>query len=271
VLFPGKEGRYPVAFEAQFSRITFGGHGAGRSIQERTRDYHANGVHVVWCFFEHHQWSPDLIDTCRRAYGCVGIFSSNGLLVRFEGVKALWLDTHPIDALDKRTAWRQKQEAERQAERERQQREEEERRAEAARREAEQRARMEARHREEDAERWRRWQEEQREFAARRRAEYERQAEDRRRAEREIIERARAERAARTAHVNRDLGIDPARDLFTVEPVDVPASAVLGLPRRTLYRVLFHGEPVGWSEPSKAAADLARLNAIRLGRKRGAA
>lgn len=279
VLFVGAEGRHPVAFEAQFSGIQFGANGTGRTIEERTRDYHANGVHVVWCFFEGRRGARELFDACRRAYGCAGWLAADGNAVAFEGVTALWLDRHPIDAMDDRTAWRRKQEAERLAELARQRREEAERLAEEDRLRAEQIARMEARLQAERADDARRraaeWQASQarlREDAARRRAEYERRAEERRQAEIAALERARAEAAARVAEVNRRLGVDPARDAFTVEPVAVPASATLGTPRRTLYRVLFRGAPVGWLDEARVRDRLAQLNTAHAGRrKKGAA
>jgi DNA-directed RNA polymerase subunit RPC12/RpoP len=270
VLFPGGEGRYPVAFEAQFSRITYGANGTGRTIEERTRDYHANGVHVVWCFFGHLPWARDLIATCRRVYGCVGVLDEHGLSVEFRGANALWLDSHPIDALDRRNAYRQKKASEAREEQERQRREEQERREEAAQRASEQRARMEARRKEESAEWWAAFEERQREEKARyvvererRQQEYERQVEARREAERRAIEIAEQGHRKRIADTNRRLGVDPENDDFTVEPVDVPASDILGTPRRTLYRVMFRGMPVGWVSENKAPERLLKLNTLR--------
>lgn len=275
-LKPGDERRYPVAFEAQFSGIQW------CEIEERSRDYHAAGVHVVWCFFEGRRGAREHFDACLRVHGCAGWMSADGAHVEFSGADALWLDLHPIDAHDRRTAYRQKQKAERRAIAEAERAAILARHAEQERAAAEARARMELRIQQEHDEAARqqrtaalaRWEALQRQFQdalERSRLEYERQVEARRQAEIEAIERSRALVAARIAKANRDIGIDPERDAFTVEPVDVPASQVLGTPRRTLYRVFFRGMPAGWSYPARVAEEMAKLNALHQERKRGAA
>lgn len=112
VLFAAGDGRYPVAFEAQFSNIAFATNGTGRSVKERTADYHAAGVHVVWCFPDK-RTAYEHIDAARRVYGCVGVLSPDGTEVRFSGVNALWLDRHPADALCERVEWHEKRERDR--------------------------------------------------------------------------------------------------------------------------------------------------------------
>lgn len=275
-LVPGDEGRYPVAFEAQFSGIQW------HEIEARTRDYHAAGVHVVWCFFERRRGAREHLEACLRVYGCAGWLSADGASVEFRGVKALWLDAHPIDAHDRRIAYRQRREAERREIAEAERAALLARYAEQERAVAEARARMAARvqaERDEAARQQRAAALAEWELAQRRaqealehsRLEYERRREERRREEIAAVERARAAEAARIADANRRLGVDPERDLFTVEPVEVPASSLVGTPRRVLYRVFYRGGPVGWSTEAKASEDLARLNQIAHNRKRGAA
>lgn len=112
VLFGGTAGRHPVAFEAQFSKISFAANRTGRSVEERTADYHAAGVHVVWCFPDK-RTAQEYIAAARRVYGCVGLLSPDGTEVTFQGVNALWLDKHPAQALRERADWRHKQAAQR--------------------------------------------------------------------------------------------------------------------------------------------------------------
>lgn len=108
VLFLSAEGRYPVAFEAQFSKIAFAANGSGRSVAERTADYHAAGVHVVWCF-PGKRTAQEHIAAARREYGCVGVLSPDGMEVEFRGVNALWLNKHPQRAAIERAQWRERQ------------------------------------------------------------------------------------------------------------------------------------------------------------------
>lgn len=112
VLFAAGDGRYPVAFEAQFSKIAFEANGTGRSVEERTADYHAAGVHVVWCFPDK-RTAHEHIDAARRVYGCVGILSVDGTEVQFRGANTLALSLHPAEALRQRAEWRERREHER--------------------------------------------------------------------------------------------------------------------------------------------------------------
>jgi hypothetical protein len=234
VLYLGADGRYPVAFEAQFSRIEFGAGGNGRSIEERTQDYHAAGVHVVWCFFEGREWADRMYAACLEYYGVAGRLSTNGSAVAFRGT--LDLAAHPLDNHRKRQESRKQQQA---------------RRARDRQYMAEQRERM--RRRElaaltagmlEEAERLRLAAEEQerqdrewREQAALRQREYNRVAEILRQEERR---RKKEEERERIKHINASLGIDVEIARFTVMPVGSPMAA-----HHRAYRLVCDGVDTG--------------------------
>lgn len=136
VFFPSGAGRFAVAFEAQFSPIKFAADGERYTIESRTEDYHAAGVHIVWCLPEKRR---HLIETVRRVFGCYGVLSDDGLTVEFYGVNALFLNQHPASWLEGRRNWQAAQERKRlqelrQEERERQEKiAEQERERQAAR------------------------------------------------------------------------------------------------------------------------------------------
>lgn len=275
VFFAGDTSRYAVAFEAQFSRITYGANGTGRTIEERTRDYYANEAHVVWCFFEHLPWAHDLMETCLRVYGYVGVLSKNGMSVVFHGMQALKLDTHPIDVMEMRqsarikkiTAVREEQERMRREEQERMRREEQERKDQESYEEDRRLARMELR-RKENAQLFAEIDERRKAESAereRKQREYELCAEARR-----IAAQAAEEdmRKARITKANRRLGVTLGVDGFTVEPVDHPPCPVLGLPARVMYRILWKGMPTGWTSAEKVSSEISRLNALRGAKKK---
>jgi hypothetical protein len=234
VLYPGADGRYPVAFEAQFSRIEFGAGGNGRSIEERTQDYHAAGVHVVWCFFDGREWADRMFAACLEYYGVAGRLSAMGSAVAFRGT--LDLAAHPLDTHHKRQEDRKRQQA---------------RKARDRQYMAEQRERM--RRRElaaltagmlEEAERLRAAAEEQerqhrewREQAAQRESEYARAVAVRH--QEEMREKREAERE-RIKHINASLGIDVETARFMVVPVGSPMAT-----RHKAYRVVCDGVDTG--------------------------
>jgi hypothetical protein len=112
VFFPAGDGRYAIAFEAQFSAIPFAQYGEKYTIEQRTADYHAAGAHVVWCLPAKRK---HLIETIKRVYGCYGLLSDDGTEVVFFGTKAPSLNKHPQVWLAERTAWREAQIREREA------------------------------------------------------------------------------------------------------------------------------------------------------------
>lgn len=88
VWFPPNGDRYPLAFEAQYSPCLFGADGSLRTIVERTKDYHAAGIHIVWAFPDTPRWQSHITEAM-DLFGIVGRLTVDGSAVRFSGINAL--------------------------------------------------------------------------------------------------------------------------------------------------------------------------------------
>jgi hypothetical protein len=117
VYLPQQDRQYPVALEAQYSPIDFAGED-GRSIEERTRDYHAAGMYIIWCI-PPKRGSDKLKEALKRVYGCYGELSSDGETVQFIGTNALFLNQHPMRWMQSRREYIEKRETTRRNEAER--------------------------------------------------------------------------------------------------------------------------------------------------------
>lgn len=117
VYLPQQDRQYAVALEAQYSPIDFAGED-GRSIEERTRDYHAAGMYIIWCI-PPKRGSDKLKEALKRVYGCYGELSSDGETVQFVGANALFLNQHPMRWMQNRREYLEKRETVRRNEAER--------------------------------------------------------------------------------------------------------------------------------------------------------
>lgn len=107
VFFAAHGDTYPVAFEAQYSPIPW--YGRLQAITERTADYHAAGVHVVWCF---PRSRATLIAIAARVYGVYGILADDGTSVDIIGFETLTVTQHPAAWMADRQAKLDRQAAE---------------------------------------------------------------------------------------------------------------------------------------------------------------
>lgn len=107
VYFPPSGNQYGLALEAQYSPIQFADDD-GNSIEERTRDYHAAGIHIVWCI-ETKRGSDTLTSALKRIYGSYGEMPRDGSKVAFIGTNSLFLNKHPMQWMADRYAYRKQQ------------------------------------------------------------------------------------------------------------------------------------------------------------------